>query len=74
MNVYNLGREELRRRGLKGREWAISKEAGFTGEHQGERVIEAFDELFETWKPREKYELINCNEVKPNSINHKLIY
>jgi len=74
MNVYNLGREELRRRGLKGREWAISKEAGFTGEYQGERVIEAFDELFETWKPREKYELINCNEVKPNSINHKLIY
>lgn len=74
MNAYNLGREELRRRGLKGREWAISDEAGFTGEHQGKRVIEAFDELFETWEPREKYELINCNEVKENTVNHKLVY
>jgi len=74
INAYNLGREELRRRGLKGREWAIGEEAGFTGEHQGKRVIEAFDELFEAWKPREKYELINCNETKPNSVNHKLIY
>jgi hypothetical protein len=74
MNAYNLGREELRRRGLKGREWAISDEAGFTGEHQGKRVIEAFDELFATWKPREKYELINCNEVKENTVNHKLVY
>jgi glycosyltransferase involved in cell wall biosynthesis len=74
MNVYNLGREELRRIGLKGREWAIGEEAGFTGEEQGKRVIEAFDILFDTWKPREKYELINCNEVKDNTVNHKLVY
>ena len=74
MNAYNLGREELRLRGLKGREWAISDEAGFTGEYQGKRVMEAFDELFDTWKPREKYELINCNEVELNTVNHKLVY
>lgn len=74
MNAYNLGREELRRRGLKGREWATGDEAGFTGEHQGKRVMEAFDELFAIWKPREKYELINCNEVKENVVNHKLVY
>jgi hypothetical protein len=74
MNAYKAGREELRRKGLKGREWAISEEAGFTGEHQGKRVMEAFDELFATWKPREKYELINCNEIKENIVNHKLIY
>ena len=74
MNAYNLGREELRRRGLKGREWAIGEEAGFTGEEQGKRVIKAFDKLFDTWKPREKYELINCNELEPNTINHKLVY
>ena len=73
MNTYNLGREELRRRGLKGREWAVG-EAGFTGDDQGKRVMEAFDVLFETWKPREKYELINCNEIKENTVNHKLVY
>ena len=72
--VYNLSPEERKSRGLKGREWALSDEAGFTSEHQGKRVIEALDELFETWKPREKYEVINVNEYKGKVLNHKLIY
>ena len=44
--VYSLPREERKARGLKGREWALSDEAGFTAERQGERVMEAFTELF----------------------------
>jgi hypothetical protein len=38
------------------------------------RAIEAIDGLFSTWKPREKFELINTNEVKKRVLNHKLIY
>ena len=72
--AYSLGRTELKRRGLEGREWVLGAEAGFTGEMQGKRVIEAFTTLFNTWKPREKYELINCNEANPNVINHKILY
>ena len=72
--VYNLSPEERKSRGLKGREWALSDEAGFTSEHQGKRVIEALDELFETWKPREKYEVINTNDYKGKFLNHKIIY
>jgi len=72
--IYNLTPEERKAKGLKGREWATSDEAGFTSEHQGKRVIEAFDTLFSTWKPREKFELINVNEVKDRVINHKLLY
>ena len=74
MEVYNLTPEERKARGLKGREWAIGEEAGFTGETQGKRVIEAFDELFTTWKPREKYELINANQVEDRTLNHELLY
>ena len=74
MNAYKLGREELKRRGLKGREWAIGEEAGFTGEMQGKRVMESFDTLFDVWKPREKFELINTNEIKENVVNHKILY
>jgi glycosyltransferase involved in cell wall biosynthesis len=74
MNVYKLTPEERKAKGLKGREWAIGEEAGFTGEIQGKRVIEAFDELFSTWKPREKFELINVNEVKDRILNHELLY
>ena len=73
MEVYKLTPEERKARGLKGREWAVN-EAGFTGEIQGKRVIEAFDELFETWEPREKYELIKVNDVEDRIVNHKLLY
>jgi glycosyltransferase involved in cell wall biosynthesis len=66
--------EDAAENGLAGREWALSDEAGFTGEKQGIRVINAFDELFSTWKPREKFEFINTNEVKDRKINHKLLY
>ena len=67
--VYALSSKERKNRGLKGREWALSNEAGFTSEHQANRVMEAFDELFETWKPREKYEIINANEHKGKFFN-----
>jgi hypothetical protein len=73
MAVYSLDKEERKAKGLTGREWALN-EAGFTGEKQGERIIEAFDELFKTWKPREKFEFINVNEVEDRIIKHELLY
>jgi hypothetical protein len=74
MHVYKLGKSTLKQRGLAGREWALSDEAGFTGEKMGARVIETLDNLFDTWKPREKYELINTNQVEKKVVPHKLIY
>jgi len=74
MEVYNLSKKERKARGLKGREWALSDEAGFTGEKMGVNVINTLDKLFETWKPREKYELVNANEVKPKVVPHELVY
>jgi len=72
--VYNLGKEERQRRGNTGRDWALGNEAGFTSEKMGNRVIDALDELFGTWTPREKYELILAGEYKKKVLNHKLIY
>jgi glycosyltransferase involved in cell wall biosynthesis len=74
MEVYNLSKEERETRGLAGREWATSEEAGFTSKHQANRFIKATDHLFNTWKPREKYELVNANEYAKPVLNHKLIY
>ena len=65
---------QSRSRGKKGREWALSDEAGFTAKRQGERVIEALDELFDTWEPREKYELIDSNIDMKKTQTHALIY
>ena len=72
--IYDLGPKERKARGLMGREWAIGEEAGFTGEMQGKRIVEAFDELFETWTPREKYELINVNDIEDKVLKHELLY
>ena len=72
--VYNLSPEEMEQKGLKGREWAISDEAGFTSKHQANRVIEAFDELFKVWEPREKYQVINATEYKGKFLTHKIYY
>jgi glycosyltransferase involved in cell wall biosynthesis len=72
--VYNLSKEERQSRGLKGREWALSEEAGFTGEKMGQNVIRTLDKLFKTWKPREKYELVNANETQDKVVPHKLVY
>jgi glycosyltransferase involved in cell wall biosynthesis len=71
--IYNMPRAERKAKGLKGREWAIG-EAGFTSEKQAERVMEAFNELFSTWKPKEKYEITNATEYKGKFLPHKLYY
>jgi glycosyltransferase involved in cell wall biosynthesis len=73
-NVYDLGNTERKARGLKGREWALSQEAGFTQEHQANRIIEGIEELFSNWTPRERYEFINTNQYQKPVLNHNLIY
>ena len=72
--LYHMSKEERKERGLAGREWAIGDEAGFTSEKMSNKVIESIDKLFQTWKPREKFEFLNANETKKRVLNHKLIY
>ena len=72
--LYNLTREERKALGKLGSEWARGDEAGFTAFHQGERVMEAFTELFNTWTPREKYEIVNGTEYIGPQLKHKIIY
>eukprot|EP01046_Picozoa_sp_COSAG06_P009279 COSAG06_NODE_481_length_15160_cov_3.931479_25_plen_484_part_00 len=72
--IYSLSDEERKSRGLKGREWAISDEAGFTQKHQAQRVMESFDELFKIWEPRKPFEIVNATEYKGKFLNHKITY
>ena len=74
ITLYNMTREERKALGAKGREWAISDEAGLTSKHQANRVMEAYTELFNTWKPREKYEIINATEFTGRHLSHKIYY
>jgi glycosyltransferase involved in cell wall biosynthesis len=72
-NVYALDRTMRKELGKTGRHWAIN-DVGFTGEDMGAKAINAIDQLFSTWTPREKYELINVNDIKEDTIDHKFVY
>ena len=72
--LYNIGREDRKQLGLRGREWAISEEVGFTSKHMSNRFIKAVDQLFNTWIPREEFEIIDIDEVQEPHLNHQLLY
>ena len=55
LSCYQLGRKEIQRRGLKGREWLLSEESSMTAKGMGENFINYIKTLFEKWTPIEKY-------------------
>lgn len=56
--AYDLPKEERLRRGLKGREWVMSEESGMSVPAMANKVIDVIDKGFETFVPREKYDLV----------------
>ena len=71
--VYNLGKEERNKRGLKGREWVMSDESGFTSVTMGKNIIKYIDEGFEKFVPRPKYEITKIESRVKNKVEHALI-
>jgi len=73
LEVYNLSPEERKERGLNGRNWAQSEEAGLTSKLMGNRVIEAIDKTLEVFTPRPDYEVIKVQPLPPKYIKHRLV-
>lgn len=59
LELYRMGREERKRRGLLGREFAMGP-GMMTAEKMGELFIEHINTLFENWTPRERYVLVKA--------------
>jgi len=57
LELYKMGREERKRRGLLGREYALGQ-GMFTAEKMGELFIEHINTVLENWTPRERYTLV----------------
>jgi glycosyltransferase involved in cell wall biosynthesis len=74
MKTYKMGRKERLRRGLKGREWITSKEAGFTAQIMGQRFIDNIDNLLKNWKPQPKFSVTKIDDsTLPNNYNSQPI-
>jgi propanediol dehydratase small subunit len=59
MEVYNLGREERKRRGELGRQYGLTT-GMFTAEKMCESFIEHIEKSIEIWTPRNKFELVKA--------------
>ena len=70
--VYKLGKEERRKRGMKGHEWVMSDEANMNSTAMCKLIADAMDEAWDKFKPRPKHELIKIEERKPKKVLHKL--
>ena len=70
MKVYKMGPEERRKRGLKGRDWVLSDESGFTAKRMGQGFIKNIDNLLEEWKPQPKFTVTKIDDsTKLNNFN-----
>jgi len=74
MKAYKLGKEERKKRGLKGREWVLSKESGFTAKVMGQRFIDNINTCIAKHKPRKRFNLIKVDDSTiPNNYNESPI-
>jgi glycosyltransferase involved in cell wall biosynthesis len=70
MKTYKMGPEERRKKGLAGRDWAISEESGFTSNILGQRFIKNIDKLLEKWDPQPRFTVTKVNDsTLPNNYN-----
>ena len=57
LTLYNMTREERKRRGLTGREYGLTT-GMFTAEKMGELFVEHINKTMENWTPRERYQIV----------------
>lgn len=72
LKVYEMPREERIARGEKGRKWATSEEAGFTGEHMSNAIIKYVDKTIDTFTPRPSYDFMMIDERPSKYVEHKI--
>ena len=62
MKTYKLGSKEIKKRGLAGRKWVLSKESGFTSKVMGQRFIDNIETCLNKWTPSTKFKLVEVDD------------
>ena len=57
---YKTPKEDRDTVGLNGREWMLQEEIGMSAKHMGDRFINDIEAAFESWKPRERFEVFKA--------------
>jgi glycosyltransferase involved in cell wall biosynthesis len=74
MESYNMSKEEIKERGLAGREWVTSDESMQSARMMNNNMIKYIDQTLSNFKPRKKFEFIKIENIKPKQLRHKLVY
>jgi hypothetical protein len=61
LETYKLGTKELERRGNSGREYVTDPKIKMTAKNMGNSFIEQVNNMLESWKPRERFTVINTD-------------
>ena len=72
LTSYNMNLKERRERGLKGREWALSDEAGFTSQRMTQGIVEGIEDTIKNFTPRKAFDLIEVKPREPKYVKHQL--
>ena len=72
LEVYNTPTALRKKKGLSGRQWALSKEAKMNADDMSLNIMEGIEECFTNFTPRSKYDLIKVQNTGTSLIDHKL--
>jgi hypothetical protein len=70
MHWYEVGRENRKARGLKGREWLMSSE-GLSSEKMCENMAAGIDDMLSNWKGRERFNIHRHDEYVGHNMPNK---
>tara|TARA_R110000822_G_scaffold36815_1_gene103419 strand:+ start:48 stop:1484 length:1437 start_codon:yes stop_codon:yes gene_type:complete len=71
---YEMSKEEIKERGLAGREWVTSDESMQSARRMNENIIKYIDQTLNTWKPRKKFSFQKVDKLPIKQLRHKLVY
>jgi len=65
LETYGLGTKELSSRGASGRKYVTDPNIRMTAKAMGEGFISQVNTMMETWKPRQRFTMIDTSEANP---------
>lgn len=74
LEIYNTPKEVRQVKGLSGREWVTSDESMMSSKNMSKNVTSAIDELFESFTPRTRYDLIKVENLPTKYVKHPMVY
>jgi glycosyltransferase involved in cell wall biosynthesis len=74
MEFYQITDQEIKERGLAGREWVTSNESMQSARMMNNNMIKYIDQTIDNFKPRKKFEFIKIEDIQPKKLRHKLVY